>query len=136
MNGTNNILGGGGFHHIAINTADFDNTVKFYTEILGFKIALSWSKDGNRATTLDAGDGACLEVFEVSSATSKEVGPFIHAALRTTRCDDVIERVRTAGMEIVKEPTDVVLQSTPSVPARIAFFKGPNGELFELFQNR
>lgn len=136
MQGHNNILGGGGFHHIAINTVNFDNTAKFYTEVLGFKKVLSWHKDGNRIITLDSGDGSCLEIFEVSSDTSNVEGAFVHVALRTTRCADVIERVRTAGMEIVKEPTDVVLQSTPPMPVRIAFFKGPNNELFELFQNR
>jgi glyoxylase I family protein len=136
MQGNNDILGGGGFHHIAINTVDFDYTVKFYTEVLGFKEVISWEKEGNRVITLDAGDGACLEVFETTDSTLKAEGAFIHVALSTTRCREVIERVRGAGMEIVKEPTDVVLKSDPPTPVRIAFFKGPNGELFELFESR
>lgn len=136
MQGNNDILGGGGFHHIAINTADFDYTVKFYTEVLGFKEVISWKKEGNRVITLDSGDGACLEVFETTDSTLKTEGAFIHVALSTTRCREVIERVRGAGMEIVKEPTDVVLKSDPPTPVRIAFFKGPNGELFELFESR
>lgn len=136
MQGTNKILGGGGFHHIAINTVNFDKTIKFYTEVLGFKEVIFWNMEDKKAATLDAGDGCCLEVFEADSEIPNAGGAFVHAALRTTCCNDVIERVRNAGMEIVKEPRDVVLQSNPPAPIRIAFFKGPNGELFELFQNR
>ena len=34
MKGNNEILGGGGFHHIAMTVNDFDASVKFYVEML------------------------------------------------------------------------------------------------------
>jgi glyoxylase I family protein len=36
MTGTNSVLGGGGFHHVAVRVADFDGAVHFYSEVLGF----------------------------------------------------------------------------------------------------
>lgn len=134
--GKNEVLGGGGFHHIAINTGDFDASVRFYTEVLGFTKALCWQNGAQRAVMLDTGDGACIEMFSDTASKRGQEGPVIHFALRTTKCDAIIERVRAAGMEITAEPNDVTIASDPPVDIRIAFFNGPNGESIELFQYR
>ena len=136
MIGTNTILGGGGFHHIALKVKDFDYTVKFYKEVLGFKSTISWGDGDTRAVMLDTGDGGCLEVFAGGTLENKPEGALIHVALRTTDCRGVLERVRAAGMEITVEPKDVNIPSTPPTPVTIAFFKGPDGEVIELFQNK
>ena len=40
------------------------------------------------------------------------------------------------GAEVTMEPTNINLQSTPGpTPIRIAFCKGPDGEIIEFFQN-
>jgi catechol 2,3-dioxygenase-like lactoylglutathione lyase family enzyme len=136
MQGKNDILGGGGIHHVGLQTNKFDETYKFYTEILGFKEAALWQKDGKRAVTLDTGDGNCFEIFETDLEFPKGKTAIKHIALRTSRCIEVLERVRAAGMEIIMEPTDIVINSAVPIPARIAFFKGPDGEEIELFQNK
>lgn len=136
MKGTNQVLGGGGFHHVAITVHDIDATVKFYTEVLGFKVAISWGEGDKRAAMLDAGDGSCLEVFAGGTPDKKPEGAFKHLALRTADTDTVFERVKAAGMEITMQPTDIVIGSNPPTPAKIAFFKGPDGEIVELFQNK
>jgi glyoxylase I family protein len=59
----------------------------------------------------------------------------VHFALRTTDCDQAIEAARAAGAEVTVEPRDVTLSADPPIPARIAFCKGPDGELIEFFQN-
>jgi glyoxylase I family protein len=136
MQGNNNVLGGGGFHHVAIRVKDFDASVKFYKEVLGFKQHLAWGEDNKRAIMLDTGDGSCLEVFAGETEDKKPEGSFLHIALRTTKCDAVLQTIKTLGMEVTMEPTDVTLASNPPTPVRIAFFKGLDGELIELFQNK
>ena len=136
MKGANEILGGGGFHHVAMTVNDLDVSVKFYTEVLGFKKAISWGEGDKSAIMLDAGDGSCLEIFAGGQGDKVPEGAFKHLALRTADCRAVFERVKAAGMEITVEPKDIELPSNPQTPVTIAFFKGPDGEIIELFQNR
>ncbi|WP_040952037.1 VOC family protein [Gorillibacterium massiliense] len=136
MAGTNKIIkGGGGFHHVAIKAVDFEKTVAFYTELLGFETRLTWGEGDGRGALLDTGDGNYLEVFAGGEKGLKPAGGFYHIALRTDDVDGLIERVRATGAEITVEPKDVVIQSAVPVPIRIAFFNGPDGESIELFQS-
>lgn len=142
MAGRNKILGGGGFHHVAIRSRDFDKTVDFYTRVLGFTPKINWQAAPKRAVMLDAGDGNYLEVFEdrdapsgVGDASSGD-GPILHFALRCDDTDAAIEHARKAGCEVTMEPEDIDIQAKElTVPIRIAFCKGPDGELIEFFQN-
>ena len=127
---------GGGFHHVAIRAHDWDKSVKFYTEALGFKEKIRWGEGPERAITLDTGDGNYLEIFANGSAEPKPEGCIIHFALRTDDCDAAVERARAAGVVITTETKDVVIQSIPEpTPVRLAFCKGPDGEIIEFFQN-
>ena len=79
--GNNEVLGGGGLHHVAIRTADLDKSVKFYTEVLQMKVVTAWSPDERSFVHLDAGDGSIVELMQddkaVESAADrgKRVGP-------------------------------------------------------------
>ena len=63
-----------GFHHVAVRAIDFDATVKFYTEGLGFRVHFPFSIPGriDRAAFLDAGDGRYVEVFGQASTVQSE----------------------------------------------------------------
>jgi glyoxylase I family protein len=136
MAGKNSKIGGGGFHHIAIGASDFDASMKFYVDGLGFVAAKQWSGQNGRAVMLDTGDGNYLEMFERPGRQAPSEGAVLHFALRTEDCDGAIERARAAGAEVTVEPKDVDIPSAPSFPVRIAFFKGPDGEIVEVFQER
>ena len=134
--GHNKTLGGGGFHHVAIRAYDFDASVRFYTEALGFTQKIAWGEGEKRAVMLDAGDGNYMEIFANGKHEPKPEGAIIHFALRTNNCDAAIERARAAGAQVTVEPKDVDIPSTPHrTPVRIAFCKGPDGEIIEFFQN-
>jgi len=146
-NGENSTIGGGGFHHIALSAIDFDATVKFYMEVLGFKRAYGWGVDGrangerdSRAVMLDTGDGNYLEVFAGSKrASSDEVpeGALLHFALRTNDAAAALERARAAGAVVTMEPKSVIPNNAdePKQTFTVAFVRGLDGELIEFFQN-
>lgn len=133
--GTNSKIGGGGFHHVALKVRDFDATLKFYVDGLGFIEALTWGEGDSRGALLDSGDGNYMEVFAGGSQELKPDSAIIHIALRTDDVDAAIEVARAAGAEITIEPKDVVVNSNPPTSIRIAFFKGPDGEVIEFFQS-
>jgi glyoxylase I family protein len=133
--GTNNKIGGGGFHHIAIKVRDFDATVKFYNEGFGFVERVSWGEGDSRGTLLDTGDGNYLEVFAGGSQELKPEGSIIHMAFRTDDVNKAIEAARAAGAEVTVEPKDIMISQNPPTPVRIAFCKGPDGEILEFFQS-
>ena len=139
MRGTNSILGGGGLHHVALKAKSWDASLAFYKGVLGFTEKILWAyPDGNRAGMLDTGGGNYLEIFEDRNYVPTPNGALLHLAIRTTRLDEVLLSVRNAGCKITVEPKDVTIKTTNGagpVPVRIAFFEGPNGEIWELFQN-
>lgn len=136
MAGKNAAIGGGGFHHIAMRVKDFDASVRFYTEGLGFRKGISWGEGAKRAIMLDTGDGNYVELFAGGTDAPKPEGAILHFALRTTDCDAATARAREAGAGVTMEPKDVDIPSAPnSTPVRIAFCKGPDGEIIEFFQN-
>ena len=144
--GHNETLRGGGFHHIAIRAFDFDATLKFYIEGLGFKPTHSWGEDGrangekdSRAAMLDVGDGNYLEVFagrEGDPSAAIPEGGLIHFALRTSDTEAALERARSRGATVTMEPKRVIPpNSARPLEFHIAFIKGPNGEVIEFFDN-
>jgi glyoxylase I family protein len=146
-NGVNSTIHGGGYHHVAIRAIDYDETLKFYIDGLGFTRRYGWGADGrskgekdSRAALLDSGDGNYLEVFAGGSGTLwAEVpdGAFLHIAFRTTDIKAATERARAAGATITTEPKSVVPPNAdePAQTLWVAFFRGPSGEIVEFFQN-
>jgi glyoxylase I family protein len=136
MAGHNTKIGGGGFHHIAMRVRDFDASYRFYTEGLGFKQKITWGQGSQRAAMLDSGDGNYLEIFAGGSDMPKPEGQLLHFALRTTDTDRAVAAARAAGAEITVEPKDVEIASVPVTKVRLAFCKGPDGEVIEFFSNQ
>ncbi len=118
---------------------DFDQSVSFYSKGLGFSIVREWSNKGSRAVMLDMGDGAYLEIFERKAAPVLQTGSdgaLLHIAVKTLNCDASLELARRAGAEVTVDPKDVDFRCEPAYRARIAFFKGPDGETVELVEER
>ena len=134
MRRANNLtLQGGGLHHVAVEASDFDRSLRFYTEGLGFREVLTFPEEGQTVAMLVTGDGTYVELFSGGSS-ERPRGSILHLALRTGDCDRATEQVRAAGGTITQNPTDVVLEGDPPVPVRYSFCEGPDGEQIELFQ--
>lgn len=143
--GHNTTLHGGGFHHIAIRATDFEATLKFYIEGMGFKRTYGWGADkraqgekDSRAALLDTGDGNYLEVFAGGTRPAGEAvpeGALLHYAIRTNDCDTAFQRACAAGASVISEPNTVPINGDTPQEFRIAFIRGLDGEVIEFFQN-
>jgi len=132
----NTAVQGCGFHHVAIRTADWERSLRFWREGMGFEIGVQWGEAPRRACMLDTGDGNYLEIFErdaVPGGVPSEAA-ILHFCFRTDDVDAATERARAAGAEVTVEPKDIAVFGEPKIPVRLAFFKGPDGEICELMQ--
>ncbi len=131
----NSKIAGLGTHHIAVQTVDYEASVKFYTEVMGMSEVVGFENQGRRVVILDIGDGSHMELFEAIPGTQPSndaTGNVVfHFALTTSDIEPALERVRAAGMEITVELKTVDLGP---LNVSLAFFKGPGGEVVELFQ--
>lgn len=128
-----------GFHHIALNTSDFEKSFKFYTECLGFTEYRRWiSGDGKKQICLvDCGGGNKIELFSSAKARTmydEEAGNVIHFAFKVENAREWYRRALEFGCEVHMEVSDKVLPSNPPINAVIGFVKGPDGELIEFFE--
>ena len=127
-----------GLHHIALRVRDFDATLRFYQDGVGFVRRFGWGEGDSRAAMLDTGDGNYLEVFAGSTRPAGEDAPegaLLHLALRTPDVDAAYARALAAGARSQIAPKDVTLPGDYPVPVRLAFVIGPDGEVIEFFQN-
>ncbi|MAS33250.1 MAG: glyoxalase [Anaerolineaceae bacterium] len=133
----NTIIQGGGMHHIAIQTRDWDESMRFYRDVLGMKVVAEFGSETRKIVLLDMGDGSHMELFQPTAETKAPGSeapndPVFHFALATTDTRGATEHVRQAGYQVTVEPKDVDLAGQMNVT--ISFFVGPNGEVIEFFQ--
>ena len=130
---SNKIVKDAGVHHIALKVRDYDLSLKFYAEGLGFEQLLEWGEGNSRICLMDIGDGVCLELF-AGGAESQPTGAFIHLAIRTSDTDSAYAAALAAGAKPDKPPFEARLCGRQyTQPARIAFVIGPDGENLEFF---
>lgn len=130
----NNVIKGCGLHHIALQTQNWDASLRLYRDTLGMKEVARFGTPEAPIALFDMGDGTHMELFapKTDTATNAPANqPIIHMALATTDTRASLERVKEAGYEITVEPKDVTLDG---MDVTIAFFKGPNEEIIEFFQ--
>ena len=135
----NTVVKGCGTHHIAVQTRDWEASLKLYRDVLGMsEVTRFEGSDGQTIMLLDAGDGSHIELFEPLTNTPQPSDkaandPVIHFALATTDTRAAIEHVRQAGYEVTMDAKEL---SLGGLEVTIAFFKGPSGEVVEFFQER
>lgn len=117
--------------HVGIRVSDMDRSIQFYSDVLGFclrdrvklgeKVELAFLKtaESNCEIELVAGEqeGIALE------------GRVHHLAFTVEGIESIIERLKENGVTLLDSGTREVLGGI-----KIAFFRGPDGELLELFQ--
>lgn len=126
-----------GFHHVALRVADFDAVVAFYRDGLGLEETIAWGEGDERAVMLHLGRGNYLEIFAGGGETTEgENVAVLHVALRTGDAEAALARAVAAGAEVTVPLKELTIPSRPQpTPVRLAFCKGPAGEIIEFFEN-
>lgn len=135
----NGVIKGCGFHHVALQTSDFERSLKFYSEGLGFEVYRSWTAgSGKKIALVNIGTDCYFEIFsdgEPTKETHKDAGSYIHLALSVEDAAAAYARaVEYGAKEMGKKPEKMTLPAEPPINAVIGFVKGPDGEELEFFQ--
>lgn len=118
--------------HIGLMVKDMDESIQFYTEIVGMKL--------DRRVALDNGvelsflifpgqESVELELIGRFDETLTESGIVNHIAFTVEDIDGEVARLKAAGVRMIDEEPRTILNGV-----KIAFFYGPSGERLELFQ--
>ncbi len=126
----NEKIPGLGLCHLALRTADFEKSKAFYTQTLGLKLRAQWGDPSKTIALLDLGDGTCMELFNNGTPDQPE-GGFWHVALHCDDPDKAYETAIAGGATSHIAPKDALLGG---IRARLAFVKGPDGEILEFFK--
>jgi catechol 2,3-dioxygenase-like lactoylglutathione lyase family enzyme len=131
----NEIIKGMGFHHIALEANNLEETLKFY-KALGMKEISRWGTPEKTIVMLDVGDGGIIEIFsDGSDEKFAELGKWVHFALKVDDVESAYEAALKSGGESVTPPKTVPLDAIPEKKTiHIAFVKGPSGEQVEFFK--
>jgi lactoylglutathione lyase len=123
--------------HTMIRVKDLDESVKFYTELLGMKELRRHDVPDGKYTLAFVGYGdekahTVLELTYNYGVNAYDQGTaFGHLALGVPDIYGTCERLRKAGAKIAREPGPVKFGTTV-----IAFIEDPNGYKIELIERK
>lgn len=123
--------------HTMIRVNNLEESIKFYSEILGMNLISKDDYPDGKFTLafLSYGkskDDPCIELTYNYGKDSYQLGDaFGHIALGTEDIKATCERVRKAGAKITREPGPMKHGTTV-----IAFIEDPNGYKIELIERR
>jgi glyoxylase I family protein len=135
-----NALGIAGIHHVSLRVTDLDRSLKLYRDTLGFQLKTAFALNDRRFALLDVGHSGYVELVETKPSISPARADDViwHFAVRTNDIDRTLEAVARAGYEVTRPTSRLDLMDTVTDQAfsiRIAFFRGPDGEEVELFED-
>jgi glyoxylase I family protein len=121
----------GRIDHIAINTANIDESIKFYRDLLGLRQGKTVKFDDFDLTYFEMPGGGSLELFDYRGKNPRNARADDEAGLRhlAFTVEGVVKHeseLRRAGVKITLPTTEL-----PSLGARVLLFLDPNGVTIE-----
>lgn len=104
---------------------NMEESVRFYTEIMGFEVDSSYAPKAGSKITLLKGRGETM--IELIEDTSYPVGLY-SVGMSVKDLDLIVEKMRSEGVEIMTE-------ITPTLVGRMAMIKDPNGIRYALIEH-
>jgi len=111
--------------YATIIVEDMDESIKFYTEVLGFEIDSRHDLGPAGAITLMKGEGETM--IELIKNTENEAGLF---------CVGMdVEDIQTSVKELKSKGAKITMEPTPITVGTLAFLEDPNGVRIALIQH-
>ncbi|MFC5061865.1 VOC family protein [Actinomycetospora atypica] len=128
-------------HHTGIRYPDFEDARSFWVDKLDWRVLQTWpygdltlayvmppDHDDFHLEIL-AGPGAVAQPEFADVDESLGVHGLNHVCLEVDSVDDTLAELRARNVEVVNEPFEL-----EAISARLAFFRDPWGNMFELSQ--
>ena len=124
-----------GLHHIGIYTKSVDESLAFYTEVLGFQKQWRGIVDHptGRLDVAMISRGSCvIELVRPADLTviTPKAGPVQHLALKVSHIEAQVEKLERRGVEL--HPVKIEFLPTLLNGVKHIFLYGPSGERIEL----
>lgn len=117
-----------GVEHIGIKVLEMEKAIRFYLEVLGFKLINRIKPGEVELVFLELG-GTVVELVEVIDGRRYEDGVVNHLAIRVTDIFKAIEHLKAQQVKLTSyEPMAL------GAGRYNFFFQGPSGEKLELYQ--
>ncbi len=108
-------------HHVSVNVTDADESIAFYTDVLGGTVRTDRPDFGFGGAWIDLGS---TQVHLIEATVPPNLGQ--HFAILVSDLDDAVAELRSKGLD-VRDPSDVG-------PNRQTFVDDPSGNVIELHQ--
>ncbi len=129
-----------GYNHIGIYVKDREEAIRFYEEVLNFKLLfrVDNESDGIRIGMLQLGN-CTIEVLQLpdnpESALPMAEATLNHVGITVVDLERAMEHVKSFGYEFEERGIyDVPNFGSETLDLKVAFFRGLNNERIELFQ--
>jgi len=117
-----------GVEHIGIKASHMEQAIKFYIEVLGFKLINRMKPGEVELVFLELG-GTVVELVEVIDNRRYEDGVVNHLAIRVSNIFQAIEHLKVQQVELTSSEPMALGEGRYNF-----FFRGPSGERLELYQ--
>jgi len=118
------------FSHVGIVVENMEESVNFYTNILGCRVHKQHRDENIRFTLLKA-DNQEIELLKFPhDEKERKEGVISHIAFSVENMESAIRRLKEAGIKLATDQPREVLGGM-----KIFFFTGPNGESIEFVQH-
>lgn len=113
------------FQWTTIQVTNLDNSLKFYKDLLGMKIAKVIEGGNHQIVMLGEDDDAKIELIPISTASKENLGNGVSIGIAFKQLDDLVEKIKSKNIPVVGP-------ITPMPDIRFFFVNDPDGYTIQL----
>lgn len=123
-----------GIHHVAIICSNYENSKKFYVEVLGFSIIKETFRAARNSYKLDlqVGSSSQIELFSFPNPPKRVDRPeacgLRHLAFEVDNLDESVSNLKSKGVQVEDIRIDEITGK------RFTFFGDPDGLPLEIYE--